>query len=197
MGQAVLEQFMSDVRKRLRRNAAPEDCVGQMAPLMYRLLDQYPRLLSERSLRPDPAQYARHAVCVDGRGGPSLYAMVWMPGQWTPVHDHGTWGVVGILQGMLQENAMCRMDPDVDADQGIELRRAGSVMLTERSVTTFLPYPDHIHETGAPAAGEVTVSLHLYGQAMNAFHIYDVAEGTRERTTVCASQGPASAASPA
>ena len=27
----------------------------------------------------------------------TLFALVWLPGQWTPIHDHGTWGVVGVV----------------------------------------------------------------------------------------------------
>jgi len=28
--------------------------------------------------------------------------LVWLPGQWTPVHDHGSWGVVGLVRGVLE-----------------------------------------------------------------------------------------------
>jgi predicted metal-dependent enzyme (double-stranded beta helix superfamily) len=28
-----------------------------------------------------------------------------MPGQWTPVHDHGSWGVVGVVEGVLEERS--------------------------------------------------------------------------------------------
>ncbi|MFC5429813.1 hypothetical protein ACFPTO_13545 [Paraburkholderia denitrificans] len=35
----------------------------------------------------------------------SLYALVWLPGQWTPVHGHGSWGVVGVIEGTLEERS--------------------------------------------------------------------------------------------
>ena len=44
----------------------------------------------------------------------SLYALVWLPGQWTPVHDHGSWGVVGVH------------------------------MFSPGTISSFVPNPDHI-----------------------------------------------------
>ena len=53
------------------------------------------------------------------------------------------------------------------------------MLLGPGSVSTFVPNPDHIHMTGVPAEHGTPVSLHLYGRSMNAFHVYDVAAGTR------------------
>ena len=50
-------------------------------------------------------------------------ALVWSPGQ-TPVHDHGSWGVVGILEGVPEERSYVRLSADCGADQGIELAAA-------------------------------------------------------------------------
>ncbi len=43
----------------------------------------------------------------------------------------------------------------------------------------FVPNPDHIHKPGVPESRARVVSLHLYGRAMNSFHVYDVDAGTR------------------
>jgi hypothetical protein len=51
--------------------------------------------------------------------------------------------------------------------------------MTEGTVTTFVPNPDHIHMTGVPAERAQAVSLHLYGRTLSSFHVYDVAAGTR------------------
>jgi molybdenum cofactor biosynthesis enzyme MoaA len=45
-------------------------------------------------------------------GSLSLYALVWLPGQWTPVHDHGSWGVVGVAEGVLEERSYVRLTAD-------------------------------------------------------------------------------------
>ena len=104
----------------------------------------------------------------------SLYSIVWLPGQWTPVHDHGSWGIVGVVEGVLEERSYVRLSPDRGADADIDLVRGGTILLRHGAVTSFVPNPDHIHMTGVPAERPRAVSLHLYGRMMSDFNIYDV-----------------------
>ena len=180
MAEYSLEQFMSDTGAAVEQAAEPADCVEAIAPLLHRLVNGPREFLKPEHFRESEEAYARNAVYVDKDGGPSLYSLVWTPGQWTPVHDHGTWGVVGVVQGVLEERNFIRVGSHHDRDSDIELVRGGPILLGEGTVTTFVPNPDHIHKTGVPAKREKTVSLHLYGHEMNAFHVYDVATGTRE-----------------
>ncbi len=143
-------------------------------------MPRWPRPIWVRThRRSDPAHYARNAIHIDPSGDLSLFALVWLPGQWTPVHDHGSWGVVGIVEGVLEERALMSAHGDITADEGIVLRRGGMVLLNPGSVSSFVPNPDHIHMTGVPRDRAPCISLHLYGRNMNSFHIYDVAAGTR------------------
>jgi hypothetical protein len=68
---------------------------------------------------------------------------------------------------------------EIEADEGIRLKRGGVFLLRENSISCFVPNPDHIHMTGVPDHRPMAVTLHLYGRNMNSFHIYDVAAGTR------------------
>jgi predicted metal-dependent enzyme (double-stranded beta helix superfamily) len=184
MGAYGLEEFMSETRAAIARTGEPADCVEAVAPLLHRLINGSRDFLKPEHFRSDPDHYARNAIHMDEAGGLSLYSLVWMPGQWTPVHDHGTWGVVGVVQGVLEERNLIRVDHDHGLDTGINLRRGGPILLGEGTVTTFVPNPDHIHKTGVPEDRPQTVSLHLYGRAMNSFHVYDVEAGTRKRIEV-------------
>jgi predicted metal-dependent enzyme (double-stranded beta helix superfamily) len=161
------------------RGPAPADCVGAILPLMERLLQEGADFLEPRHLRSNPDHYARNAIHVAPDGSLSLFALVWLPGQWTPVHDHGSWGVVGVVRGMLEEQAYMSPHGTIRADRDITLERGGIVLLRPGSVTSFVPNPDHIHKTGVPEDREIAVTLHLYGRNMNSFHVYDVAAGTR------------------
>ena len=174
-----LDAFLADARRVALSGAAPADCVLSIAPLMLDLLAGDRSFLEPRHYRADPEHYARNAIHLAHDGGPSLYALVWSPGQWTPVHDHGTWGVVGVVEGVLEERNFIRTDRAGDANEGLVLARGGIILLTEGTVTTFVPNPDHIHRTGVPEGRKRVVSLHLYGRPMNEFHVYDVAAGTR------------------
>ena len=184
MTSPALEAFVTAAITRSRKLADPADCVLALAPLMLDLIGQAGTFLEPRHYKSDPGHYARNLVYAAPDNSLSLYTLVWLPGQWTPVHDHGSWGVVGVVEGVLEERSYVRLSPDRGADTGIELVRGGVILLGSGAVTSFVPNPDHIHITGVPAERPRAVSLHLYGRTMDNFHIYDVAAGTRQRIEV-------------
>jgi len=181
---SVLDRFISRAVERSREPTAPADCVLSIAPLMLELMEGAGTFLQPAHFRSDPDHYARNLVYSAPDRSLSLYALVWLPGQWTPIHDHGSWGVVGILEGMLEERSYVRLSPDREADHDIELARGGVMLLGKGAVTSFVPNPDHIHVTGVPAERPRAVSLHLYGRTMTNFNVYDLATRSRRRIEV-------------
>ena len=180
----TLDTFLADCRACVARPSEDVDRVRTIAPFMLRLLENGPAVLHGRQLHADPAHYTRNLIAEDPSAEMSLYALVWLPGQWTPVHDHGTWGVVGVVEGVIEEQSyMCEAGA-IRADSGIRLKPGGLVLLPPGAVTTFVPNPDHIHMTGVADDRPRAVSLHLYGRAMNSFHVYDVDAGTRRKIDV-------------
>jgi 3-mercaptopropionate dioxygenase len=184
MTQTALHHFIALAAERSRERAEPADCVLALAPLMLALIDQAHTFLEPRHRRAEHAHYTRHLIHDAGDGSLSLYAIVWQPGQWTPVHDHGSWGVVGVVEGVLEERAFVRLSPDRGADADIDLVRGSVILLARGAVTSFVPNPDHIHMTGVPADRPPALSLHLYGRTMSDFNTYDVAARTRQRVQV-------------
>lgn len=180
----ALEAFIAEAQSRSRNQSDPADCVLALAPLMLDLIDRADEFLEPRHYQSSDAGYARNLVHEAADKSLSLYVLVWLPGQWTPVHDHGSWGVVGVLEGVLEERSYVRLSPDRGADEDIDLARGGIVLLRQGAVTSFVPNPDHIHVTGVPAERPRAVSLHLYGRSMSNFNIYDVNAGTRRRIEV-------------
>jgi predicted metal-dependent enzyme (double-stranded beta helix superfamily) len=181
MTSPTLATFIAQATACSQHHADAADCVLALAPLMLDLIDHSDTFLEPQHYRSDPLHYARNLVYDAPDHNLSLYTLVWLPGQWTPVHDHGSWGVVGVLEGVLEERSYVRLSADRGADTGIELVRGGVILLGRRAVTSFVPNPDHIHITGVPAERPRAISLHLYGRAMNSFNTYDVAAGTRRR----------------
>jgi predicted metal-dependent enzyme (double-stranded beta helix superfamily) len=188
MTSPVLAQFLSQAVERSRALSEPADCVLALAPLMLELIDEADAFLEPQHYQSDPNHYARNLVYEAPDESLSLYTLVWQPGQWTPVHDHGSWGVVGVLEGILEERSYVRLSPDRGANEGIALVRGGVILLGHGAVTSFVPNPDHIHVTGVPPERPRAVSLHLYGRTMDSFNIYDVAAGTRQRIDVAHSK---------
>jgi 3-mercaptopropionate dioxygenase len=179
-----LSRFVEDCLSAIDAGAAPAAQVDAIAPLMLDLLAGDRHFLSDANRTPNPDHYARNPIYFANRGVMSLFALVWLPGQWTPVHDHGTWGVVGIVEGVLEERSFMTQGHQITSDAGIELHRGGVVLLTDGAVTSFVPNPDHIHETGVPAKRKMAVSLHLYGRELNDYHAYDVERGTRKMINI-------------
>lgn len=177
----LLDDFVARAVELSRAQPTPADCVLALAPLMLELIGQAEAFLEPRHYRSDPRHYARNLVHAAPDASLSLYAIVWLPGQWTPVHDHGSWGVVGVLEGVLEERSYVRLSGDRDCDRDIDLVRGGVVLLGRGAVTTFVPNPDHIHVTGVPPGRPRAVSLHLYGRMMSSFNVYDLASRSRRR----------------
>ena len=177
----TLETFIRDCREKISDSECPADCAEKIAPSMYQLLNGNKNFLTPAHFQSDPKHYARNAIYIDDNDTLSLFALVWRPGQWTPIHDHGTWGVVGVLEGTLEERSFIRVDAqEKDALENIELVRGGVILLSPGTVTSFVPNPDHIHITGNGDRQKKVVSLHLYGRAMAGFHIYDKETRTRK-----------------
>lgn len=184
MTSLALAAFIAQATSRSRLQPDAADCVLALAPLMLDLIDQAGSFLEPHHYRSNAAGYTRNLIFDAPDASLSLYAIVWLPGQWTPVHDHGSWGVVGVVEGVLEERSYVRLSPDRGANAGIDLARGGTVLLRHGAVTSFVPNPDHIHVTGVPAERSRAVSLHLYGRTMSNFNIYDVAARTRQRIEV-------------
>ena len=183
-GMSRLDGFISRANALSRECPTPADCVLALAPWMLEMIEQAPSFLEPRHYQSHPDHYSRNLVYDAPDASLSLYSIVWSPGQWTPVHDHGSWGVVAVLEGVLEERSYVRQGTDRVADDGIRLARGGVILLGAGSVTTFVPDPDHIHITGVPEGRSRVVSLHLYGRMMNSFNTYDLAAGTRQRVEV-------------
>lgn len=184
MTSPALEGFIAQAAARSRQQTEPADCVLTLAPLMLDLIDQAGTFLEPQHYRSSTTGYTRNLIYDAPDESLSLYSIVWLPGQWTPVHDHGSWGVVGIVEGILEERSYVRLSPDRGANEEIDLVRGGTVLLRHGAVTSFVPNPDHIHVTGVPTERSRAVSLHLYGRMMSDFNIYDVEARTRRHMNV-------------
>jgi len=184
MTSPALQSFVVRAAALSQARTEPADCVLALAPMMLELVEQAGSFLQPSHYRSSDMGYSRNLIYDAPDASLSLYAIVWLPGQWTPVHDHGSWGVVGIVEGVLEERSYVRLSPERGADHGIELVRGGVILLQRGAVTSFVPNPDHIHMTGVAADRPRAVSLHLYGRMMSNFNTYDVAAGTRRRVQV-------------
>jgi 3-mercaptopropionate dioxygenase len=99
--------------------------------------------------------YQCHVLHAEPDGSFSVTAMIWRPGQATPIHDHVTWCVFGVLQGVEYEELFSL------AVDGSHLLEVGRNEGHAGDVGGFAP-PGDIHRV-RNIGDTVAVSLHVYG----------------------------------
>jgi 3-mercaptopropionate dioxygenase len=114
-----------------------------------------PEVLTEEERAGDPGGYRCHLLHVEPDGSFSVTAMVWRPGQVTPIHDHVTWCVFGVVQGIEYEELYA-----LSAD-GSCLRELGRSQNNCGEVSGFAP-PGDIHRVRNHGQ-DVAISIHVYG----------------------------------
>lgn len=144
----------------IRSIVREDDDATRIAPAVARLLEPYlgrEDFLAAHELEPDPNEYRQHILHVEPDGSFSVVALVWLPGQATPVHDHVSWCVVGVHLGEEHETVYELRGGAADP----HLVVSGTSRNATRSVATLLP-PGDIHRV-ANGCDRVAVSLHVYG----------------------------------
>ncbi len=140
------------IRREVRVRASWQDTAGRVAAALRRHLPD-PGLLTPGQLAGDPAGYQTHLVHAEPDGSFSVVVMVWLPGQVTPIHDHLSWCVTGVLQGAEHEEIFAVRDGHLEA-VARNRNPAGTV-------SAFAP-PGDIHRVRNAGTG-VAVSMHIYG----------------------------------
>jgi 3-mercaptopropionate dioxygenase len=114
-----------------------------------------PDILTAEERAGDPAGYVCHLLHTELDGSFSVVALVWRPGQATPIHDHVAWCVFGVLQGCEYEELYLL------TEDGTALREVASSANQVGEVSGFAP-PGDIHRV-RNHGGDVAISLHVYG----------------------------------
>jgi 3-mercaptopropionate dioxygenase len=144
--------------------AAVRDAVGKhadwsdTAELVASALERHlpsPSILTPEQRTGDPEAYKSEVIHSEPDGSFSIVALVWRPGQVTPIHDHVTWCVFGVIQGMESEELF-----ELD-EQGTCLVEAGNRVNRTGDVSGFAP-PGDIHRV-RNGGDRTAISIHIYG----------------------------------
>ncbi len=114
-----------------------------------------PDILTPAERAGSPHDYVCHTLHVEPDGSFSVNALVWRPGQITPIHDHVTWCVFGVMQGIEYEE-LYKLSPD-----GNHLEEVGRSQNNLGEVSGFAP-PGDIHRV-RNYGDDVAISMHVYG----------------------------------
>jgi predicted metal-dependent enzyme (double-stranded beta helix superfamily) len=144
-----LTPLVAGVRTAVDTHASWSETAQLVAEQLRRHLPT-PDLLTADQRLGSPDGYRSHTLHVEPDGSFSIVALIWRPGQLTRIHDHITWCVFGVIQGVEHEDLF-------DADLNLIGRSDNHV----GDVDGFAPPGDihRVHNTGDTTA----ISIHIYG----------------------------------
>jgi predicted metal-dependent enzyme (double-stranded beta helix superfamily) len=146
---AKLTELVAGTRTAVAAQADWSD-TAQLVAEQLRLHLPSPDVLTAEQRLGSADGYRSHTLHVEPDGSFSIIALVWRPGQVTRIHDHVTWCVFGVIQGVEHEELF-------DAD----LRPIGRSDNEVGDVSGFAPPGDihRVHNTTDTTA----ISIHIYG----------------------------------
>ncbi|HEB52607.1 MAG TPA: hypothetical protein ENI87_05045 [bacterium] len=133
------------------------------------------RWLQEPFRQGNPDHYTRHLLHKDPQNRFIVLSLVWQPGQVTPIHDHACWGVMGLVDGTLEEICYDRLDDGSRPDY-CELEQTRGTDVGKGGVAYLLPPYEEIHRIGN-TTDRPTISLHVYGRDLDEINVFDPVTG--------------------
>lgn len=128
--------------------------------------------LPDACAQPHPDFYQQYLLHCDPLERFSVVSFVWGPGQRTPVHNHGVWGLIGMLRGAETGQRYRREGEHLIKDGTPERLEPGDIELVS-------PATGDIHVVENAFADQVSISIHVYGANIGAVrrHVFDAASG--------------------
>jgi predicted metal-dependent enzyme (double-stranded beta helix superfamily) len=167
----TFNDFITDLELITTVEADDQEKIRKIARKMKLLLGGED-FLTEVEKTPRTDHYARHLVHVDRKRRFIVVSLVWGPGQGTPIHDHSTWGVAGIVSNELRIVNYVRLDDRKKAGYA-ELREASAITAPAGTVTYVLPPNEEIHLM-ENTTEKPTISLHVYGKEIFQCNMFDI-----------------------
>ena len=123
-------------------------------------------------IKPNGIDYQRYLLYFDKITKFIVMAVVWPPKSSTPIHDHGTWGVVGVLKGKLSViNYELTKDSSNFGNKSIN--KVGSICANVGDTTCVFPPVNDIHMV-SNAHSSYCISIHTYGNELKKYNIYNL-----------------------
>lgn len=174
MSHYTLGRFCQELEQFLPR------CEGQQDAILKTVIQGMQKLLSNPDLLDPDFVGALKAGHTDGRvytspeQGFFVQVFAWPPGVETPVHDHNTWGVMGILENQLAVTEYQMLPTDTEGQfQLKELDRFNA----GPGAIVYVSMPDaEIHHIRNPTEA-YSFSVHIYGAELENTHVFDLESG--------------------
>jgi predicted metal-dependent enzyme (double-stranded beta helix superfamily) len=180
----ALADFVERLEEIVARGAGEEGVLGEVKQAMQSLVatDDW---LPEPYSRPDPLYYRQYLLHADPDDRFCVVSFVWGPGQRTPIHDHCTWGVIGMLRGSEVTTSFS------ESEAG--MRAGAELTLHPGDVAVVSPTVGDIHRVRNAYDDRVSISIHAYGANIGKQrrHVFDPGSCARKEFVSGYSNAPA------
>ena len=127
-----LETLYQELREIIRTEREDSTrAIAKTRPLLKEVIDR--RLIQEKFLRPIGSRPAAYLVYRPPDRSFSVVSMVWGGGQKFPIHDHLSWGLIGVYQNRITEERFKRVDEGEKAGYA-EIQQTGESEFEEGKI---------------------------------------------------------------
>jgi predicted metal-dependent enzyme (double-stranded beta helix superfamily) len=153
-----LYRFLSELEDVLDRITDDQQRLQAICPLVRKLLTSA-SWLQLPLLQPDPDTGWAVSTLYDEPFFPlTIQLVAWEPGIASPIHNHGSWGLVALLSGQ-EKNLFWQRSPSLESPDRI--KPMGDRLLTPGDILCLMP--DTIHHVEV-IGDQPTISFNLYGE---------------------------------
>jgi predicted metal-dependent enzyme (double-stranded beta helix superfamily) len=185
--QAVFDRWTQSMQKIKGRNERIALMRTEMPALLlnHRLLKKIMTDIVKGKRYPDIRQATMFSnefiLYINNRRLYSVRLYIYEPGQYTPVHDHNSWGVYGCVSRKVEVIRYRRHDDETRHGYA-ELRETDRIMLRPGETSMVRPLNDGIHQAGNPGT-DTCVMLSVYGTPIRRLYVnqYDLLQNRVSR----------------
>ncbi|WP_274631040.1 cysteine dioxygenase [Arvimicrobium flavum] len=152
---ARLKTFLAQMSKLVEEAGDDETVLLNRGKEHLEALVAHDDWLPEPYAAANPDRYQQHLLYCDPQERFCVVSFVWGPGQETPIHNHTTWGLVGMLRGSEISEAYSMQDGKPVAGETERLDPGEVVMVS--------PDIGDIHKVWNARENEASISIHVYG----------------------------------
>ena len=157
---ARLRHFVSDFTALIDAEPDEQRVIDVGSELLRGLVAQ-DDWLPQSFATPDPERYQQYLLHCDPHQRFSVVSFVWGPGQKTPVHEHRTWGLIGMLRGSEYSQPYVLQD-------GKPVAAGEPHCLVPGAVEVVSPSIGDIHRVSNAFNDRSSISIHVYGANISA-----------------------------
>ncbi|MBX9971069.1 hypothetical protein H7K06_26480 [Priestia aryabhattai] len=169
-----LDSFIHDVEQIVQEGGGEETLISKISERMKKLL-KLGNVLPTQYMQPQPKS-ALYPLYIAPDESFSIAITVFNVGQPSPTHDHGTWGVIGVVQGVEHEIKYARPSSENEPLTVLKDR-----YIQEGEVGICCSSEQDLHQVEC-ASSVPCVGIHVYGRNIGKIerHIYNSQTGAKK-----------------